>query len=714
MQAAIDRQTKRGARVPLDVLVELSHDDHAEPFEADGVNVGRGGLTLRAAYLPEVGSRLACRFECPPDGAPIEAACEVVWVEGVGEHAGEFGVRFLEASAGADDRIRAFVRAMAGDADVAERDVARLYLDGVATPIVARVSHRSEDIVTVEQDLPFLALGKGLALRDGDRARRAQIASIDLQLAGDVPRLVLQVLYDDEVAEDAEDVEDAAEPALPFAAVSERTDPDLVAPVYSRYAIEPEAPAAEALDTPVPSAPRRKERESVQVVRTQVDPDELARESASESARGEGLKEATRPSFPPIGAGLLAVWAAMAIARVAPMVARGRSLAWPVLRRGWEQLVAWTRLIARDAGPRLRAAVAATRRVAAPLLASAVLMVQKRTSRTAPPVRRTTAPPPASLDVRGLRPTTGRVALSREEVVPAAAMPRRKLGRPIAIGVAALALGVLFAWVITSGDDDDGVPLPHAVTATPAPAAAAAVAAAPAAAPTPAAQEMGLVGAGLPTAPVTVQSPTDLPPAAALVAPAPPVADPPMPTALGAPSYVAGHLPPPTYPTLDGAPRPVSAPATVPIGSPYAIDARVHAGRPVPPGAQAYREEHAVGARPLAAAPVAVARPGAGGVVRAVGAASVAHARSFTLHLTREPQGLEGGNTPDGFGVRVRGALSLDRAGPLAASHPAIERAIVMNRGDHADLQIVFKNGMHPAYRVAARGATIEISIAPR
>ncbi|MCX7807884.1 MAG: hypothetical protein N2515_04695, partial [Deltaproteobacteria bacterium] len=72
---------------------------------------------------------------------------------------------------------------------------------------------------------------------------------------------------------------------------------------------------------------------------------------------------------------------------------------------------------------------------------------------------------------------------------------------------------------------------------------------------------------------------------------------------------------------------------------------------------------------------------------------------------------LEGQADPSGFSVIVRGALSLDRAAPIARNHPAVERASILNRGDHAVLDVRFVEGRRPPYRVEIRGASLEVTI---
>ena len=41
----------------------------------------------------------------------------------------------------------------------------------------------------------------------------------------------------------------------------------------------------------------------------------------------------------------------------------------------------------------------------------------------------------------------------------------------------------------------------------------------------------------------------------------------------------------------------------------------------------------------------------------------------------------------------------------------SIERAMILNRGDHSELTIRFVEGRDPAYRVEARGATLELTV---
>lgn len=77
---------------------------------------------------------------------------------------------------------------------------ARLQLEGVRNPIVTTVARRREDGLVVVQELPFLRLQS--EVRD-DQQRLARIARVAVDVRHDVPRLVLELAYDDDLVGDA-------------------------------------------------------------------------------------------------------------------------------------------------------------------------------------------------------------------------------------------------------------------------------------------------------------------------------------------------------------------------------------------------------------------------------------------------------------------------------------------------------------------------------
>jgi hypothetical protein len=803
MEDAHERRTEVAPRIPLDVMVSLAHPGLDEVFEADAVDVSPGGLAMRAAYLPEIGARLACRFELPFAEEPLEAEGEVVWAADAGARVGEFGVRFV----GLDPRAEAALRALAGHDprgvddlhgaggpyrvrsphalrepnDVegplgagalgpVERDArsgaspaapaARLFLDGVKSPIVARVAHRAQDLLTVEQELPFLRLDKGVTVRDdaGDE-RRARIGSVDLELVGDVPRLVLQVVFD------------TAPASVP--AQDDRTEPDLVAPSQIAAAARAAAPATVA---PVPEASARRVRaDEVRVVATPggddprgadggddhdpgalgVDedgprgpraaaPDAVEAALALHRARAAAMGEASAgPAAKDAasaaraaktgarGAGTLehrarAGAAAAGEALVPPLVRLRAAMAALALRArpSAERLLARSGQFAHALLARLGPAVSAALARGRALGRRVVLVARARLAKgaTAPAnaqpgkPRRTTAPAPGGA---GAAPLPRATEAAPE---PARAAPRH-VGRYVLLGVFAAVGAGLGAYALR-GDDriDAALPAPAAPPAEvseptvasgdPFPGERGALA--DPARPEPAGLAAGAAAARGAGPPTLVAPASEAPAPASAVAPsttasasAGRVGPPPTPTALPAPSYVAGHLPPPTYPTLQAAPRPQPAEA-LPAGSPYALDVRPEAvaGRDPTVGGRAAGVGASSAVAPSATPPGA--QPAAA-TASSFGAATVPGGRSFTLRMTRPVAGLAGRRDPKGFDVRIEGALTLDRAAPIAASHPLVETAMIINRGDHADLSIRFRDGRVPPYRVVARGAAVEV-----
>jgi hypothetical protein len=96
----------------------------------------------------------------------------------------------------------------------------------------------------------------------------------------------------------------------------------------------------------------------------------------------------------------------------------------------------------------------------------------------------------------------------------------------------------------------------------------------------------------------------------------------------------------------------------------------------------------------------------------AFGADSVAGGEKYVLRMSNPVTEMNGIVEGDGFSVTIPGSLSLSQAGPIAAAHPDVEHASILNRGDFSELTIRFVAGRQPAYRVEARGPAVEITIA--
>lgn len=93
------------------------------------------------------------------------------------------------------------------------------------------------------------------------------------------------------------------------------------------------------------------------------------------------------------------------------------------------------------------------------------------------------------------------------------------------------------------------------------------------------------------------------------------------------------------------------------------------------------------------------------------GEASVPNGRVFTLRMSGPVKSLEGEAREDGFSVRIPGRLALDRASPIATSHRAVARALILNRGEYAELTLEFLPGMRPKYQVVAKESSIEVTL---
>ena len=83
----------------------------------------------------------------------------------------------------------------------------------------------------------------------------------------------------------------------------------------------------------------------------------------------------------------------------------------------------------------------------------------------------------------------------------------------------------------------------------------------------------------------------------------------------------------------------------------------------------------------------------------------------YVLRMSNPVVEMDGIVEEDGFSVTIPGSLSLSRAGPIAAAHPDVEHASILNRGDFSELTIRFVAGRQPAYRVEARGPAVELTI---
>ena len=676
MQLATDRRSPSTTRIPLDgVQIKLTPVGLTDHFDADGVDIGAGGLSLRSAMIPDIGSVIRCTFETP-SGAPVDGECEVVWASEEGDSCGEFGLRFVTL----EPRARAALQTMVDDweemfvsapsAKLLPSSVVSLEIEGVKPRISAEVAYQDEAALIVEQPLPFLRLGSKLKTGEG---HEGELASADLRVGDDgVPRLVLTVNYANGTTEST--LHDASGSG-PREIVAK--DAPIETPHVSESGNAEPLQRSTAEPPPLPS----KRRDAVRLFRTRKDakrlePSDLDAELDAELDRLTGsvltnrLRAAGRSVRPAVGAvrgKLSAVLAKLlpalmvGIAHIRAALAKAKERGRPAIGSAWTSTkVFFSALRNKASGDK-----------------------PERTKPKRTQKRRSTSPAPRRR--RGNVDETMRTRGSETEAVS----PEKRRRRTIALS-AIMFLGVGgIAYALTAGDNASADVAPPGDTP---------VAAEPVAAVAPVAQ---------PVAQPIAQ------PIAQPVAQPQPVAQAAQPVAQATqPGAAPGQIPAPVFPQLGQRPP---TPGSLPTGSPYAVEAAPAA----PPAGQV---GHAPGqpiAPPVAmipqptVAPVAAVTPEAPRTVRGrtFGVAEVRNGRTFVLQMSRPVNILEATREENGFTVKVPGALSLDRAGPIARAHSKVSRSAIFNRGDHAELTIEFAEGESPDYRVRARGRSIELVI---
>ncbi|MET0792498.1 MAG: PilZ domain-containing protein [Polyangiaceae bacterium] len=205
-----ERRAEGAGRVRVETLVEVCGNEPGIPaFEAEAVDVSARGMHLRTAYLPDNGAPLVCRFE--DGGKEIVVEGRVAWRR-EGSRGGEFGVEFTALDSGSVGALRELCDASnptdnpqnghdAHDATKSEvGSRVRLHIDGLGSPMKARVRESGTQNVQVGSNLEFLKVGRKLEVEDleaGGR-RQAQIAGVSVAIDPQtrVPQLVVQLRFD--------------------------------------------------------------------------------------------------------------------------------------------------------------------------------------------------------------------------------------------------------------------------------------------------------------------------------------------------------------------------------------------------------------------------------------------------------------------------------------------------------------------------------------
>jgi hypothetical protein len=214
---SVETERRAGtSRVPVRTLVEIgAGEGGSAAFEAESVDVTTAGMHLKTAYLPEIGEPLVCRFEAGGDEVVVQG--EVAW-RNEESYGGDFGVRFLQI----DEQSLAALRGVLGEQSLDQADSAqvepdpsrpqvvrgtrvRMHIEGLGSPMKARVRDGTSAEVCVGSNLEFLRVGRSVDLENVDggvqRPARIERVTVDIEPTSKVPQLVVALRYLD-VAED--------------------------------------------------------------------------------------------------------------------------------------------------------------------------------------------------------------------------------------------------------------------------------------------------------------------------------------------------------------------------------------------------------------------------------------------------------------------------------------------------------------------------------
>ncbi len=218
--SASDRRVGKG-RVSFEALVAVGDANGAGGFEAESVDVSQAGMRLRTAYLPDMGERLLCRFE--GDVGEVIAEGEVTWRREA-SRGGEFGLRFTKfETPDAEATLRAMCARINGTADPSAGPIAipgtrvRLHIEGLGSPMKARVRDSLGGEIQVGSNLEFLKVGRALELEDmehGDkRPATVEAVKVEIDPLTRIPQLVVSLRFDGQDAKKL-DIKETAKDAL--------------------------------------------------------------------------------------------------------------------------------------------------------------------------------------------------------------------------------------------------------------------------------------------------------------------------------------------------------------------------------------------------------------------------------------------------------------------------------------------------------------------
>ncbi|WP_437580169.1 PilZ domain-containing protein [Sorangium sp. So ce887] len=203
-----ERRAGAGQRVRIEALVAIG-ETSGGGFEAESIDMSPEGMRLRTAYLPRVGDALICRFDGLGKELVVEG--EVCW-RAEEARGGEFGLRFTGLDAEAEEAVRSMCSSMDAGAAGAAPALAvpsgaaqrgarvRLHIDGLGSPMKARVRAGGLDDLEVGSNLEFLKVGRSLELEEVEQGTRREAyidhVKVEVDPATSVPQLVVTLRYE--------------------------------------------------------------------------------------------------------------------------------------------------------------------------------------------------------------------------------------------------------------------------------------------------------------------------------------------------------------------------------------------------------------------------------------------------------------------------------------------------------------------------------------
>lgn len=202
--SASERRKNAGQRLHFEALIAMADTQGGAGFEAESVDMSSGGMRLRTAYVPPVGEKLVCRFDNA--GQEITVTGEVLW-RNEQPRGGEFGIRFVDVDKETAEILRKICVApkSEGEAGSAPGSSAmrgtrvRLHIEGLGSPMKARVREADTGEMLVGSNLEFLKVGRTLELEDVDHGTRREAfidhVKVDIDGATNIPQLVVSLRY---------------------------------------------------------------------------------------------------------------------------------------------------------------------------------------------------------------------------------------------------------------------------------------------------------------------------------------------------------------------------------------------------------------------------------------------------------------------------------------------------------------------------------------